>query len=542
VAQFLFNDWVYGRNQFKQLVDALEAMSDQEWDALQTQTGWQTFAARFGLPLEKFPAAPATAKARPFAGVAVGTDFANGSMWRMSLALEDLGMAQVPVRKNEFDSSRPDGNFPIHQPDPTKPQFQREAIELSKQDGGRLVFMFDEDGDRFQVVVNGRVISGAEMSALLSRALPGRVVLTDVRYWRYVTDALETSAGKTVFEGPVGYAFYGEAAEAIRKGLAEGQNEITIYPAHLPVKVDLAGLRAKLAAEGIVSAEDQERALQVTMGIEGSGHAFYPSNGYTNDGGYYMGMVLWFLTQMPARPGETQAQTLARLYDELPKNPFSPPELRIAMSMNATNVDKERLVQANLDAMESTAGQGLLETIFGQPVQVSINRMDGGKIHVRDAQGQWLASALLRKSNNEPVFGTNFEGRTHADKQRLEEWLVLMVANTTVQVQDAGQTKQLGAALRDNHTSTYLTEQTPENDEVLADGRTVQHPDVLARLQANAALLAQQSPEALTRLGLTAEGRPGAPEQRPGEAGFATPELMTVLGGAALIVAGVVLA
>jgi mannose-1-phosphate guanylyltransferase len=504
ISQYLFNHWVYGKNQYKQMIDALEAMSDAQWDQLQNADAWKAFTGQFGLPLAKFPHAPPTAAAHPFKGLKVGTDFANGSMWRMGLVLNDLGLSVTPVKKDGHDSSRPDGNFPIHQPDPTKPQFQRDAIELSKHNGGQIVFMFDEDGDRFQVVVNGRVISGAEMSALLAKALPGRVILTDVRYWRYVNDALE-KAGKTVFEGPVGYAFYGEAAETIRKGLAEGKEEVVIYPAHLPMRVRLTELRAKLEREGIRTPTDQEQLLQVAMGIEGSGHAFFPSNGYANDGGYYMGMVLWFLTQMPQKRGEVKAETLARLYDELPKNPFSPPELRIAMKFNATGADKEILVQKVLNEMEDPNGQELLSAVFGEKVSLRINRMDGGKIHVQDANGHWLASALLRKSNNEPVFGTNFEGRTHVAKQRLEEWLAIIVAETTVEVQEQGQAEELGAEFAGNHhTSTYLTEATPENDEVLPNGSVVKHESLIERLNHNPELLAKLSPEAKSRLGLTA--------------------------------------
>jgi phosphomannomutase len=501
ISQHLFHHWVYAENDYQHLVDRLGRMSRADWCALGQAEEWQRFAEELDLPLGKYPAAPETATvSEPFGDVPLGIDLGNGSMWRIVLLLRRLGFRVRSVQTEQHDSSRPDGHFPIHVPDPTNAKYQEQALALSRENGGQIVLMFDEDGDRFQVLVAGRVLSGIDMAVLLSAVLPGRVVLTDVRYWQYANEALER-AGKTVFEGPVGYAFYGEAAEALRRALGEGEPEVTLYPQHQRRVVNLAEMRQELAARGVTDAGDQNLALGVAMGIEGSGHAFFPANGYANDGSFYLGMFLWYLTQIPREPGETATGALVRHYDGIRKNPASPSELRIALDFLAPTRVREELVQKILEAMESEDGRARLARIFAEPVELVIRRGDGGRIHVRAAGGEWLASALLRKANTGAAFGTNFEGRTHADKHRLEEWLVSQVASTTLEVLDGAETRPLGADFARSGTSSYFRTQTADNDEQLPSGDVIHHPPIIERIRSDPRIMGTLSEDARRRIG-----------------------------------------
>jgi phosphomannomutase len=499
ISQHLFHHWVYQENDYQQLVDRL---SRTDWRALAKPEEWQRFVEELALPLAKFPDAPETATvSEPFRDVPLGLDLGNGSMWRIVLLLRRLGFRVHPVQEQGHDSSRPDGRFPIHVPDPTNAKYQAQALALSRENGGQVVLMFDEDGDRFQVLVAGRVISGIDMAVLWSAVLPGRVVLTDVRYWQYANQALER-AGKLVLEGPVGYAFYGEAAEALRRALAEGAPEVTLYPRHQRRVMNLAALRQELAAQGITETRDQNLALGVAMGIEGSGHAFFPANGYANDGSFYLGMFLWYLTKIPREPGESATGALVRLYDGIRKNPASPSELRIALDFLAPTRVREELVQKILGAMESDDGRAGLATIFEKPVELEIRRGDGGRIRVRAPGGEWLASALLRKGNTGAVFGTNFEGRTHADRHRLEEWLVGVVASTTLEVVDGAETRALGADFTRSGTSTYFRTQTGDNDEEVAGGEVIHHPSIIERIRCDSRIMGTLTEDARRRMGL----------------------------------------
>jgi phosphomannomutase len=513
ISQYLFNDWVYERNRYRELVDRLERMSDADWDQLRDPSRWRAFSAELGLPEHKFPAAPASARSRVFGGETILTDFACGSMFRMTRVLEDLGLRTRSVTDGEHDSARPDGRFPIHPPDPTKPQNRRLATELSQQTRA-IAVLFDEDGDRFQVIVNGEAITGPEMAALLAPHVPGRIVLTDVGYPEHVNDALR-SAGKVMFEGPVGNAFFVASAEAIRRGLHENAAEVVLYPDHVPTRVGLAAMRTELAVEGMTEHEDQSRTLEVAMAIEGSCHGFFPANGYANDGPFYLAEFLSYLSEI-RQPGTTLAEALDREYRALAKHPSSPAETRIAMDFRVPNQIKEELVVKILDAMEAEPGRAWLESIFGEPVRLALSRMDGGKIRVHDAGCAWLGSALFRKSNNEPLFSGNFAGRTHAHKQRLEEWAAIMVASTTLEVEESGEVRELGAVFTSRHTAPYLRQASKENDELLPDGTVRAHPPLLQRLWNDATLRERLSADARARLGLVPrlESAPMASRER----------------------------
>ncbi len=447
VCDALFEHWVQERDAFGTLV---ERLADVEWPSRPDASFWADFRDRFELDGERFATSPTSAVAHPFAGRAIGTDFANGSNWRKADVLANLGFEVVPVVAEGrdgaiVDSSVPDGSFPLHHPDPTKPEYQRHAIALASERDMPVV-MFDEDGDRFTIVdERGRVVHGSDLAVMLAPGCRGPI-LTDVRYSRSAMRALEATGrtiDRTLLRGPVGYAFYVEAALAMRAALASG-DAVRLF--------GNAGRSIELPAGAV---EDP-----VAFGIEPSGHAFFRSNGYANDASYMMGAALHLLFEI-----YESGETLADRSDAVPRDPASPPELRVRMTPDISVEDRRRFVAVVVERLEADAERLGLD--------LAIDRMDGALLELRDADGSPLAQALVRNSNNESVFGLAFEGRTHAEKHRIEDFVVGALAQTTLET-SAGTVR---ADLESSRTSEYLKQPTPENRE-----GDVDHPAVLERL------------------------------------------------------------
>ncbi len=431
-AESLFETWIEGRDAFPELMAILESL---EWPDTPDDDAWRAICDRLELGDEFRGSCPVAAVALPFRGRTIGTDFANGSNWRKSELLADLGFEVVPVVADvdgkRIDSSKPDGSFPLHHPDPTKPEYQRHAIDLACERSIPVV-MFDEDGDRFSIIdERGRAVNGAEIACLLAETFDGPI-LADVRYARYAIDALEVSGrtlDRTLFRGPVGYAYYVEAALAIRDALSRGADAVTLFgDSGRPVSVDTSGL-----------------GRSVAFGIEPSGHAFFRSNGYLNDASYFMGAVLSRLATAYA-----DGQDLADLHDTLRKNPASPPELRVRLTPDIPVADRRRFVAAILERLREEADADGLD--------LSVDPMDGGLVDCRE-DGEVVSQALIRNSNNESVLGLAFEGRTHADKHRLEERVVRILAATEIDYEGTSVTVDLASP----RTSEYLRRRTPEN-------------------------------------------------------------------------------
>lgn len=454
VAQSLFDHWVQERDDFCRLIEILSSI---EWPETVDESFWRTLCERLEVP-DSFASSPLSAIARPFAGRTIGTDFANGSNWRKAEVLTELGFDVIPVVAeldgHTIDSSKPDGTFPLHHPDPTKPEYQRLAIELAIERDIPVV-LFDEDGDRFTVVDElGRVVHSADLAVLLAPAFDGPI-LVDVRYPRYAIDALEASGrqlDRTLLRGPVGYAYYVEAALAIqgtrdaggRVDPAAAADELVLYP--------------QSARPLTVRREDLTDP--VAFGIEPSGHAFFRANGYANDASYFMGVVLGLLG-----PGEKRGRRLAELSDSVQRNPASPPELRVRMEPDISVSERRRFVAVVLERIVAEAEK--------RGLALALDPMDGGLLEIRNAAGDVVSQALVRNSNNESVFGLAFEGRTHADKHAIEDLVVEVLAATEIEVDG----RSVRADFDSQRTSQYFREPTPENREDERD-----HPAVLERL------------------------------------------------------------
>ena len=81
---------------------------------------------------------------------------------------------------------RPDGRFPVHQPDPTVPAYMRELVETVKKTRADIGVGIDGDGDRIGVVDElGNIVWGDRLLALYSEELlssvPGAEIIFEVK-------------------------------------------------------------------------------------------------------------------------------------------------------------------------------------------------------------------------------------------------------------------------------------------------------------------------------------------------------------------------
>lgn len=194
----------------------------------------------------------------------------------------------------------PDGDFPIHHPDPTAEESLRYMAEAVQRDGSIAGLGLDGDGDRLSVVdERGEVLMGDRLLAFFAedvlRGQPGATVLGEVKCSRVLFDHVRQHGGHAVM-GRVG---------------------------HSVMKAQMRTHRAVLAGE-------------VT------GHFFFADRWYGFDDGVYA--AARFLEWL----GE-QNQKLSVLGRRLPQT-FATPELRIECA-EAEKFECIRLVRDQLAAL-----------------------------------------------------------------------------------------------------------------------------------------------------------------------------------------------
>jgi phosphomannomutase len=106
----------------------------------------------------------------------------------------------------------PDGNFPVHEPNPLLPENRQFIIDRVLSAGADLGIAWDGDADRcFFIDETGRFVDGDFLTALLAESLlqknPGQAILYDVRASRAVADTV-ARAGGTAYVNRVGHAFF----------------------------------------------------------------------------------------------------------------------------------------------------------------------------------------------------------------------------------------------------------------------------------------------------------------------------------------------
>lgn len=129
------------------------------------------------------------------ANLKVVIDAGNGSTGQIyPLILEKLG---VSVHKLYCE---PDGNFPNHQPDPTKKENLKDLQEKVKQTGADFGIGYDGDGDRVAIVdERGEIVENNKMFAILVKSIlsktPQSKIIYDILCSKLIEDTVKENNG-----------------------------------------------------------------------------------------------------------------------------------------------------------------------------------------------------------------------------------------------------------------------------------------------------------------------------------------------------------
>lgn len=145
-------------------------------------------------------------------------DCSNGSAG----ALIRRALRDHPLIDCRLINDDPDGDFPAHGPDPTKPGALAELKRAVFEIGADLGVAFDADGDRAVFVGDdGEEIGANVISLLLLESLAPEKALIDLRIGWLVKDAVRDGLIKTeVRESRVGHYFIKKAMRRERIGFA----------------------------------------------------------------------------------------------------------------------------------------------------------------------------------------------------------------------------------------------------------------------------------------------------------------------------------
>lgn len=118
--------------------------------------------------------------------------------------LERLDVEVVPLY------CEPDGHFPYHHPDPSKPKNLQDLIAKVKETGADYGFALDGDGDRLGVVTNrGEIIYPDRLMMLFAADIlakhPGAQIVYDVKCSRKLVDWIREKGGAPVIS-PTGHS------------------------------------------------------------------------------------------------------------------------------------------------------------------------------------------------------------------------------------------------------------------------------------------------------------------------------------------------
>ena len=135
----------------------------------------------------------------------VAWDFANAAAAVVGPRLLEHVPGQHFVIGGEVD-----GNFPLHHPDPSKPQNMKHLQAEVLKNGCDLGLAFDGDADRLGVVdERGRVLDPQELAALLIRQVlkenPGGKIILDVKAGKIARGEVERMGGQLLVS-PCGHS------------------------------------------------------------------------------------------------------------------------------------------------------------------------------------------------------------------------------------------------------------------------------------------------------------------------------------------------
>ena len=150
-----------------------------------------------------------SAQAIDIRGMRIGIDAGSGAMGPVAQELfEGLGAVVYPLY------CTPDGRFPFHPADPTKPQNLQDLKTMVLQEKLDIGFAFDGDGDRIGVVTpQGRLLWGDYLMALAAQELlkyQTGTLIQDVKC-SMMFQTLVESLGGHVVTSATGYALVQQA-------------------------------------------------------------------------------------------------------------------------------------------------------------------------------------------------------------------------------------------------------------------------------------------------------------------------------------------
>ena len=224
----------------------------------------------------------------------------------------------------------PDGNFPIHHPDPTVPENLEMLIEKVKNEQADLGIAYDGDADRIGAVdENGRILWGDELLVLFSRDVltrnPNAVIISEVKCSQRLYDDIASNGGRAIMW-----------------------------------KAGHSLLKAKMKETGALLAGEM------------SGHMFFKERYFGFDDAIYASLRLLEIVAKSGRP-------LSRLLADLPKS-VSTPEIRVdcpdekkfAIAARATEYFRQHFDLIDVDGarVRFADGWGLIRASNTQPALV----------------------------------------------------------------------------------------------------------------------------------------------------------------------------
>jgi len=205
-----------------------------------------------------------------------------------------------------------DGNFPIHHPDPSRPENLKDVIAAVKEHKADLGLAFDGDGDRLGVVTSeGKVIWPDRVMMLYAMYIlsrnPGAEIIFDVKCSTKLKQVIEEHGGKATMWN-TGHSL----------------------------------IKAKMKETGALLAGEM------------SGHIFFKERWYGFDDGVYSAARL--LELLGSMTGD---KSVADVFNELPDS-VNTPELNVAMAEGTHHAFMVKLLEAaSFDDAEVTTIDGL---------------------------------------------------------------------------------------------------------------------------------------------------------------------------------------
>lgn len=135
---------------------------------------------------------------KPLNGLKVGVDGGNATGGPVALPiLEKLGCETYPLYCDM------DGNFPNHEPDPTRPENMLDLINLIKKEKLDIGIGYDGDADRIGVVdETGKIIYGDKLLVIFARSIlekhPGSTFISEVKCSQTMYDDITAHGGNPI--------------------------------------------------------------------------------------------------------------------------------------------------------------------------------------------------------------------------------------------------------------------------------------------------------------------------------------------------------